>query len=1019
MEHWQKLYSFTNNGVPVSKWESKRTGMRICLAEVPFPEVNGFFTLATESWCHDGCPHTLEHLIFLGSEDFPYKGMLDQLANRCFAQGTNAWTDNDHTCYTVTTSGSEGFLRILPTYIDHLLYPTLTDEAFNTEVHHFTGEGESEGVVYSEMQARENTCDERADAAIRAALWKDTPYVYNSGGLMADLRTLTNDTIKKFHAAHYRPNNLCLIITGKVTIEQLVAAVEPMEQKILNKGGKEVYANYDRPWGMEIPQFEKSVKENLTFPDDNADDGAAVNIATRGPQWNNQKERCAIKCLLQYLTDSAVSPVRKQMIDCENPVAGDCCAYQSTYKITDVQVQFSGIKTAKIEEVEPAFRKVIQEQISSGLDMKRLHEVITTLNIKRLKTLESSPESIYCYGMIDDFLYAKRDGSEDDHFKFQIDQTGLFEEAKSQPPEYWTQLLKRLFVDQPSVVVLSRPDDKESNRLQEEVKARVKKFCEEVGKEKLEKFAEETTKATEYNDRPYPDGFDKNFPVPKVEGITFIPIRTYRSDGTLDDKSDAAAVKTILDNDTALATPVWIQFDDINSMFVELRALMDVQDVPPELLDYIELYLDVAFELPIETEEYKYTYEETVSRLAAETASKWNTVGLRSCGDFACSEWPTILMFCLKLQRSDYGKGVRWLRDLLWNTKFDDTRLKISCTRLIDSIPEVKRSGSSMMQCMANKINYQQTALKNVCGVLHQADFLAKVKAQLEESPADVLSKMEQLRTLLTRPNTLRVHVATSFADVVNPKSAWIDDFIPKKLVDEAEPVAKPLKSPSDLRMKENKGKAVLGGVPATESSYLVQTVPGILGENNPKAAAGLVLCEYLTACEGPFWKQLRGQGLTYSYSLYFDLSVGVLVFVLARSTNVAACYKEAKNIMEEFINGKEFNESEFAGAKSAAISGIVGDQGSISAAISSSLREYVVGAPHGWVANLISQVNAVTIQDLQALVKEFLPALLDPTQCNSSAVCNPSKVEEFVATFKDAGKPGVEAVDVEKFCKY
>lgn len=42
--------------------------------------------------CHDS-PHTLEHLVFLGSEDYPYKGVLDSLANRALARGTNAWTD--------------------------------------------------------------------------------------------------------------------------------------------------------------------------------------------------------------------------------------------------------------------------------------------------------------------------------------------------------------------------------------------------------------------------------------------------------------------------------------------------------------------------------------------------------------------------------------------------------------------------------------------------------------------------------------------------------------------------------------------------------------------------------------------------------------------------------------------------------------------------------------------------------------------------------------------------------------
>jgi hypothetical protein len=42
-----------------------------------------------------------------GSEDFPYKGVIDQLANQSLAQGTNAWTDVDHTGYSITTAGAQ------------------------------------------------------------------------------------------------------------------------------------------------------------------------------------------------------------------------------------------------------------------------------------------------------------------------------------------------------------------------------------------------------------------------------------------------------------------------------------------------------------------------------------------------------------------------------------------------------------------------------------------------------------------------------------------------------------------------------------------------------------------------------------------------------------------------------------------------------------------------------------------------------------------------------------------------
>jgi len=37
----------------------------------------------TETNTDDGLPHTLEHLVFMGSKKYPYKGVLDVIANRC------------------------------------------------------------------------------------------------------------------------------------------------------------------------------------------------------------------------------------------------------------------------------------------------------------------------------------------------------------------------------------------------------------------------------------------------------------------------------------------------------------------------------------------------------------------------------------------------------------------------------------------------------------------------------------------------------------------------------------------------------------------------------------------------------------------------------------------------------------------------------------------------------------------------------------------------------------------------
>ena len=95
--HFSLLQSFPVENAPVtlSKWRSSKTGLTVVVGNHSSPITNGYFTIASEIFDDTGRPHTLEHLIFLGSKEYPYKGVLDQLANRAGSNGTNAWTAND------------------------------------------------------------------------------------------------------------------------------------------------------------------------------------------------------------------------------------------------------------------------------------------------------------------------------------------------------------------------------------------------------------------------------------------------------------------------------------------------------------------------------------------------------------------------------------------------------------------------------------------------------------------------------------------------------------------------------------------------------------------------------------------------------------------------------------------------------------------------------------------------------------------------------------------------------------
>lgn len=99
------------------------------------------------------------------------------------------------------TAGAEGFLRVLPVFLDHVVEPTLTPSGYVTEVHHVNGQGEDAGVVYCEMQACENEGDSRCRRAVMRALYPEpSGYRWETGGIMENLRTsCSHEKVCRYH----------------------------------------------------------------------------------------------------------------------------------------------------------------------------------------------------------------------------------------------------------------------------------------------------------------------------------------------------------------------------------------------------------------------------------------------------------------------------------------------------------------------------------------------------------------------------------------------------------------------------------------------------------------------------------------------------------------------------------------------------------------------------------------------------------------------------------------------------
>ena len=340
------------------------TGLTIAVAKAESPVVNGYFCLPTQTFDNDGDPHILEHLIFMGSEDYPYKEALDYLANRCLAKRTNAWTSTDHTCYTVYTVGTSGFLQILPIYLDHILFPMLRSEDFVTEVHHINGKGHDAGVVYSEIQGSKYATS--SSRALKKKVYPDGSGYYSlTGGKLENMRNTTNiEKVRDYHKKYYRPENLQLTITGRIDEEQLFNVIRPIEEKILNKRAIQPAEEYIRPWSQDLKEtgYEENFVFEHVFPDED-EDKAHVLISWRLDHhiWEKVPMLEAYELMFKYLTSSKVSPFQKEFVQSEDPLASGVGFFSYKYNLPSVGIKFANVPTNRTKEVIPRMEKVVQQ----------------------------------------------------------------------------------------------------------------------------------------------------------------------------------------------------------------------------------------------------------------------------------------------------------------------------------------------------------------------------------------------------------------------------------------------------------------------------------------------------------------------------------------------------------------------------------------------------------------------------------------------------------------------------------
>ncbi|KAG0267634.1 hypothetical protein DFQ27_008537 [Actinomortierella ambigua] len=990
-------------GRPVTKFRSSKTGLSVVHVENEGPIVNGYFTLATESFDDFGCPHTLEHLIFLGSELYPYKGVLDGLANRALADGTNAWTADDHTAYTIATAGSEGFLNVMPSkdknsdgstsvFIDHILYPVITDAAYYTEVHNITGSGEDAGVVYSEMQGRENTSNSLMSLAGKRIMYPEgSGYRYDTGGLMACLRTLSAEKIRQYHRDYYRPDNLCLIISGMVDHDKLLAALAPVEERILSKGP---LPPMKRPWvdSPRAPLLSQSSTTVVTFPSDDESTGE-VTISWFGPSVTDHMASQALHVLEVYLTDSAVAILQKEMVEIEDPYCASVCFQSQEHIRLEIHLSFESVPAEKLDEVEAKFFSVMNQIVKDGIDMDRMTSVIKREKLKLLDRIENN-HMTYAWPCLVQFLYGQKDDHDLEEF---MDDLKRYDEVAKFDGATWLKYFKQFFLDSHHVTIVGKPSDEHAKKQAADEEKRVAEQRERLGEAKLAELERNLEKHRAQNDIPVPVEIFDNFPIPNVKDIEMIEVVSGRSanGGAFNNE-----VQKHLDKDHA-EVPYFIEFDHIHSEFVELSLLMLTTDLAPHLRPYLELYFESFYSLPLvdPSTGKEISYEEVVKLLDLDTVDRACFMGLNG------SYNQTVTAF-LKTERSKYGQVISWLHKMMWHTRFDPERLKVITTKLLNDLPMQKRDGSRMSrECMNELVFDNEKSNTAALGVPRQSNFLPEVLRTLESEPAKVVDALNELRSVLTRPENIRLQVQGNILKQEQPKSAWAKNFGAMPNAAKLNPVPRSSEVRSSSGDKPSKGGFVVS-MPSIESSFACHVARGPTNYLDPEYAALRVLAECLHTLEGPFWKQLRGSGAVYGANIPIDVESGFVKFSIYRSPDSLRAFKLAKDIVDKYASGEtKFTKQELEGAKASIVYRTVQKEETISkAATEAFVNQVLRNVSAHYNKEFLKMVEAVTVKDMHVVMDKYLLPLFRAETSNVVVTSATNKAQEILSGLNALG---------------
>lgn len=397
-----------------------------------------------------GVFHILEHSVLCGSEKFPVKEPFVNLLKSSMQTFLNAMTFPDKTMYPVASTNDQDLLNLADVYLDAVFRPAIYEKRtiFEQEGWHYElaeGEGERQdeapclvynGVVFNEMKGALSDPESVLYDALSAALFPDTCYRFESGGIPKAIVDLTYENYLDTHARHYRPDNSYITLYGNLDIDTFLTFLDEDYLSPLAAIDRGVLAV--NPLEVQKPVCALGAKKLMPTAEENASCAVGYVIG----HARERKRLIAADILLDAIMGSNEAPMKRALLDAG--IAADASAFIADAVVQPfVVVQLRGLEKGSA----PQLRKIVTEQArklaEGGLDHELVEAALSHAEfVMRERNFGYADGVMLAMASMSGWLYG------DDLACAYLRYDDAFAELRKELEEgYFEQLVRELFLD--------------------------------------------------------------------------------------------------------------------------------------------------------------------------------------------------------------------------------------------------------------------------------------------------------------------------------------------------------------------------------------------------------------------------------------------------------------------------------------------------------------------------------------------------------------------------------------------